>query len=82
MIENPDTLKVLPLTNVIKTIDRKARLYKVTVSLPFQWSFGVVLWELVTRGKTPYTGMKPEYIKEYVESGQRLVKPANSPDQM
>lgn len=43
------------------------------------WSFGVVMWEIMSRGKTPYTGIKPEDLIEYVDAGERLVKPASTP---
>jgi len=40
------------------------------------FSFGVVLWELVTR-QTPFAGKKPEDIKKFVQDGGRLPIPQN-----
>jgi len=43
------------------------------------WSFGVTLWELFTRGSTPYPGVTNYGVKKYVDNGQRLDKPASCP---
>ncbi|XP_067929822.1 hepatocyte growth factor receptor-like [Watersipora subatra] len=43
------------------------------------WSYGVTLWELLTRGSSPYPGVSNYHIKEYVISGKRLDKPSNCP---
>uniref|UniRef100_A0A1X7THE1 Tyrosine-protein kinase n=1 Tax=Amphimedon queenslandica TaxID=400682 RepID=A0A1X7THE1_AMPQE len=36
------------------------------------WSFGILLWELATKGKEPYPGMTNEEIKEAVLKGHRM----------
>ncbi|KAM9501606.1 ephrin type-A receptor 7 [Clarias gariepinus] len=36
------------------------------------WSFGVTMWEIVTRGKTPYPGIPNHELLEMLESGHRL----------
>ena len=40
-----------------------------------QWSYGILLWELVTRGSPPYPGVANSEVKQLLESGQRLDKP-------
>lgn len=45
----------------------------------FQWSFGVLLWELMNRGKTPYPGIDNADIYSYIKNGYRLQRPANCP---
>ncbi|XP_077477091.1 tyrosine-protein kinase receptor TYRO3 isoform X1 [Stigmatopora argus] len=40
------------------------------------WSFGVTMWEVMTRGQTPYPGVENSEIYEYLIRGERLKKPA------
>ncbi|NP_001034536.1 receptor tyrosine kinase Torso-like protein [Tribolium castaneum] len=45
------------------------------------WSFGVLLWEIVTLGGTPYVGVHSSELLDFLKSGNRLARPANcSPD--
>ncbi|XP_022106392.1 tyrosine kinase receptor Cad96Ca-like [Acanthaster planci] len=41
------------------------------------WSFGVLLWELVTLGAQPYTDMSLEAVVIYLLEGFRLPRPAH-----
>ncbi|XP_019859173.1 PREDICTED: tyrosine-protein kinase SRK2-like [Amphimedon queenslandica] len=44
------------------------------------WSFGILLWELATKGKEPYPGMTDEEVKEAVSSkGYHMPIPQNCP---
>uniref|UniRef100_A0A673B4H1 Tyrosine-protein kinase receptor TYRO3 n=1 Tax=Sphaeramia orbicularis TaxID=375764 RepID=A0A673B4H1_9TELE len=40
------------------------------------WAFGVTMWEIMTRGQTPYPGVENSEIYEYLIKGERLKKPA------
>ncbi|CAH1776165.1 unnamed protein product [Owenia fusiformis] len=44
------------------------------------WSFGVLMWEVHTRGGTPYADIDSYAIKYFITSGQRLEKPPLTPD--
>ncbi|CAH0712870.1 unnamed protein product, partial [Brenthis ino] len=39
------------------------------------WSFGILLWEIVTLGSTPYAGLSAEVLMKKVREGYRLEKP-------
>ncbi|XP_031334762.1 tyrosine kinase receptor Cad96Ca-like [Photinus pyralis] len=39
------------------------------------WSFGVLIWEVVTLGSTPYTGLSAAEVMKRVRDGYRLEKP-------
>ena len=44
------------------------------------WSFGVTMWEVVTKGKVPYPGMDNTQTLAEVERGYRMPKPNGCPD--
>ncbi|XP_071952759.1 uncharacterized protein [Antedon mediterranea] len=44
------------------------------------WSFGVLLWEIQSRGAKPYGNVPIKQIAENVVDGVRLSKPQNCPD--
>ncbi|XP_019861264.1 PREDICTED: tyrosine-protein kinase STK-like [Amphimedon queenslandica] len=44
------------------------------------WSFGILLWELVTKGKEPYSGMTDEDVKEAVSKGYHMLLPQGCPE--
>ncbi|XP_023242337.1 tyrosine-protein kinase Src64B-like [Centruroides sculpturatus] len=41
------------------------------------WSYGILLYELVTHGQVPYPGMHNREVIEQVERGYRMPKPNN-----
>lgn len=55
-------------------------IYKNLMSIFFQWSFGVLLWELMTRGAVPYPDVENWQIPSHVQSGKRLEQPTYCPD--
>lgn len=48
------------------------------------WSYGVLLWEIATMGGTPYPGVPIERLYNLLaaQTGYRLSKPTNCPDQL
>ncbi|XP_054159101.1 hepatocyte growth factor receptor-like [Oppia nitens] len=43
------------------------------------WSYGVLVWELMTRGVKPYPNVSNSKIDKYLKQGQRLLKPYHCP---
>lgn len=39
------------------------------------WSFGVLLWEIVTMGATPYRNVRPQDMYSMLQSGHRMERP-------
>lgn len=44
------------------------------------WSYGVLLWEIFSRGSTPYPGMNNNEAREKIEAGYRMNQPPECPD--
>ena len=46
------------------------------------WSFGILLYEIVTYGRLPYPGMIPSQLLEAIQQGYRMLCPQGCPDQL
>lgn len=46
------------------------------------WSFGVVVYEIVTFGSFPYQGLSNTQVLEYVKAGNRLTPPDKCPNDL
>ncbi|KAJ8946451.1 hypothetical protein NQ318_014439 [Aromia moschata] len=46
------------------------------------WSFGILLWEIVTLGSTPYPGVATEDLLLLLKGGYRMERPSNCSDEM
>lgn len=46
------------------------------------WSFGVLLWELLTLCQQPYADIDPFEMSAYLQDGFRLIQPINCPDEL
>uniref|UniRef100_A0A8C5B0D7 receptor protein-tyrosine kinase n=1 Tax=Gadus morhua TaxID=8049 RepID=A0A8C5B0D7_GADMO len=46
------------------------------------WAFGVTMWEISTRGMTPYPGVQNHEIYDYLLEGHRLKQPADCLDDL
>ncbi|XP_038207978.1 tyrosine-protein kinase Shark isoform X2 [Zerene cesonia] len=46
------------------------------------WSYGVTLWEMFSYGKQPYGDMRGTEVIQLVESGERLERPDDCPDEI
>ena len=44
------------------------------------WSFGILLWELVTKGSLPYPGMTNKQVREAVIEGYHMPEPKDCPE--
>uniref|UniRef100_A0A3Q2YX97 receptor protein-tyrosine kinase n=1 Tax=Hippocampus comes TaxID=109280 RepID=A0A3Q2YX97_HIPCM len=46
------------------------------------WAFGVTMWEIATRGMTPYPGIQNHEIYDYLLEGHRLKQPTDCLDDL
>ncbi|XP_033105749.1 tyrosine-protein kinase Fer-like isoform X2 [Anneissia japonica] len=46
------------------------------------WSYGILLWEIFSRGSTPYPGFPNNVAREKVEQGYRMSAPHGTPDEV
>uniref|UniRef100_A0A8C3SSD8 Tyrosine-protein kinase n=1 Tax=Chelydra serpentina TaxID=8475 RepID=A0A8C3SSD8_CHESE len=46
------------------------------------WSFGILLFEIITYGKMPYSGMMGYQVIQKLDKGYRIPQPANCPNKL
>ncbi|XP_041483901.1 tyrosine-protein kinase SRK2-like isoform X2 [Lytechinus variegatus] len=46
------------------------------------WSFGILIYEVITKGRVPYPGMVNREVLDQVSRGYRMPKPVECPDQL
>lgn len=46
------------------------------------WAFGVLAWELITLGASPYPGIQPQHLYSLLKSGYRMERPENCSEYM
>ncbi|VBB25353.1 unnamed protein product [Acanthocheilonema viteae] len=44
------------------------------------WSFGILMFEIITLGGTPYPGIQPDDMLEHLDAGGRMDQPDNCPN--
>ncbi|RXM30143.1 Hepatocyte growth factor receptor [Acipenser ruthenus] len=55
---------------------------KDLIGFGLQWSFGVLLWELMTRGAPPYSDVSSFEMTVFLLQGRRLLQPEFCPDSL
>jgi len=73
-----DGLKQIP----IKWTAPEALNYGKYTSLCDVWSYGVLAWEIFSKGGTPYQGMTNTRARELIDGGYRMPAPDGTPDEM
>ncbi|XP_061393896.1 tyrosine-protein kinase Fer isoform X2 [Musca vetustissima] len=46
------------------------------------WSYGILMWEIFSKGDTPYSGMTNTKAREKIDAGYRMPAPDNAPAEM
>ncbi|CAH2006302.1 unnamed protein product, partial [Acanthoscelides obtectus] len=73
-----DGMKQIP----IKWTAPEALNFGKYTSLCDVWSYGILCWEIFSRGDTPYTGMSNSKAREKIDNGYRMPPPESTPDEM
>jgi hypothetical protein len=71
-----------PTQLAVKWLALESLLYYIFTEKSDIWSFGIVLWELVTLGSQPYAGLDNYEVMPYLETGKRLPRPLRCPDDL
>ncbi|PIC30884.1 hypothetical protein B9Z55_021978 [Caenorhabditis nigoni] len=74
-ISTPTTPNCTPVVNQYKWSSLELLRGETATALSDVWSFGVVLWEILTMGGRPYYNVPDAGIRGLVEKGFRLQKP-------
>ncbi|XP_043221676.1 tyrosine-protein kinase Fer-like isoform X2 [Amphibalanus amphitrite] len=73
-----DGMKQIP----IKWTAPEALNYGKYTSLCDVWSYGILAWEIFSRGQSPYSGLSNTKAREMIDSGYRMPAPDGTPDAM
>ena len=60
----------------------EAYLYNSFTTKSDVWSFGVVLYEIITYGLTPYLSMSDAQVMKHLQEDYRMLKPEGCPDKL
>ena len=71
-----------PTQLAVKWLALESLMYYIFTEKSDVWSFGIVLWELVTLGSQPYAGLDNYEVVPYLETGKRLPRPLRCPDDL
>jgi hypothetical protein len=69
----------LPLYNCRKCLSFTNTIWKSSL---FSWSFGILMFEIITLGGSPYPGVQPDDMLSHLEQGNRMEQPDNCPDEL
>ncbi|XP_014602817.1 PREDICTED: tyrosine-protein kinase Fps85D isoform X2 [Polistes canadensis] len=73
-----DGMKQIP----IKWTAPEALNFGKYTSLCDVWSYGVLTWEIFSKGGNPYSGMSNSQAREKIDEGYRMPAPENAPDEI
>ncbi|XP_063706686.1 tyrosine-protein kinase Fer [Culicoides brevitarsis] len=73
-----DGMKQIP----IKWTAPEALNFGKYTSLCDVWSYGILTWEIFSKGGTPYSGMSNTRARERIDAGYRMPAPDNTPSDM
>ncbi|XP_044761729.1 tyrosine-protein kinase Fer isoform X2 [Coccinella septempunctata] len=73
-----DGMKQIP----IKWTAPEALNFGKYTSLCDVWSYGILCWEIFSRGGTPYSGMSNSKARERIDAGYRMPASENTPEEM
>ncbi|XP_028968414.1 fibroblast growth factor receptor 2 [Galendromus occidentalis] len=66
----------------LKWMAPEALFDRVYTSMSDVWSFGILLWEIMTLGGTPYPSLPPNKLLDFLTEGKRMDRPLNCPLEM